>query len=90
MYKELFQIENNNYQFLYRLTFSPLKPSYDGHSSGNFQKFAVLELCARCRYQSVADLEKWKGGKRGKFGATPTSGKGSVTSGHMCYCAISC
>ncbi len=25
-----------------KLTLSPLKPSYDGHSSGNFQKFAVL------------------------------------------------
>ena len=36
------------------LTLSPLKPSYDGHSSGHFQKFAVhavLELYARCRYQ---------------------------------------
>ena len=38
------------------LTLSPLKPSYDGHSSGNFQKFAVytvLELCTHCRYQHM-------------------------------------
>ena len=38
------------------LTLSPLKPSYDGHSSGHFQKFvvpAVLELCTRCRYQHM-------------------------------------
>ena len=38
------------------LTLSPLKPSYDGHSSGHFQKFfvhAVFELCARCRYQHM-------------------------------------
>ena len=40
----------------FTLTLSPLKPSYDGHSSGNFQKFAVytvLELCTHCRYQHM-------------------------------------
>ena len=38
------------------LTLSPLKPSYDGHSSGHFQKFVVptvLELCTHCRYQHM-------------------------------------
>ena len=38
------------------LTLSPLKPSYDGHSSGHFQKFfvpTVLELCTHCRYQHM-------------------------------------